>query len=478
MVIADIFVGLAVLAYLLAIILKWAPSSNGGGIPTAMGILRGIVTFKWLRTLIGVIVASIITFFAGLPLCNDGPSVLIGTSLGKGVNRLLGGKRGAAWDRYLMTGCASAGFAAATMSPLTAVFIALEEIHKKFSPMLLMVIFTCVLTSTAVTGLLGDIFNIDTAFFHFGELPTLELSNLWLPIVVGCVVSGFAMISLLLARTINHLFINKFKRIHHSIQLIAVFIICGAAGLVARDFIGGGHELIVHINARNILPLMLIVLFLLKFLLVPLTNVSGATGGLFIPTLALGALIGALMAELFIVCGMEEKYYKVIVVLSISAFMSAASRVPLSSIILALEAMNGMSNLLFVAISVSVSFILIELTKIPTINDIVLETTIKISTHDKTPKTAEMFFEIKSNAFVVGKAVRDVLWPANTMVLSVTRAEHVETENGERLIKDGEKELRAKDILKIRYQTYDEETTISSLVALLGEQNEDLCVNN
>lgn len=74
--------------------------------------------------------------------------------------------------------------------------------------------------------------------------------------------------------------------------------------------------------------------------------------------------------------------------------------------------------------------------------------------------------------------MRDVLWPANTMVLSVTRAEHVETENGERLIKDGEKELRAKDILKIRYQTYDEETTISSLVALLGEQNEDLCVNN
>ena len=107
------FLALAALAFLLSVILKWAPSANGGGIPTAMGILRGIVTFKWLRTFVGVIASSVITFFAGMPLCNDGPSVLIGASLGRGVNSLLGGKKGAAWDRYVMTGCAGAGFAAA-----------------------------------------------------------------------------------------------------------------------------------------------------------------------------------------------------------------------------------------------------------------------------------------------------------------------------------------------------------------------------
>lgn len=87
------FLALAALAFLLSVILKWAPSANGGGIPTAMGILRGIVTFKWLRTFVGVIASSVITFFAGMPLCNDGPSVLIGASLGRGVNSLLGGKR-------------------------------------------------------------------------------------------------------------------------------------------------------------------------------------------------------------------------------------------------------------------------------------------------------------------------------------------------------------------------------------------------
>lgn len=339
--------------------------------------------------------------------------------------------------------------------------------------MLLMVVFSSVLAATATTSLLGGLFNVDTAFFHFGEMPSLGLADLWLPVVVGCAVSVFAALFLLLARAINHLFVNKLKRIHHSLQLIAVFLLCGGAGLLARDFIGGGHELIVHINARGVLPLMLLLIFALKFLLVPLANVSGATGGLFIPTLALGALLGALLAELLIGWGVDENYYKVIIVLSVAGFMSAASRVPLSAVMLALEAMNGADNLLFVAISVSVSFMLLELTKLPAVNDIVLETTIRISTHDKEPKKAEISLEVKPDAFVAGKTVRDVLWPANTIVLSVTRAEHAESQNGERLTKDGDKELRAGDILKLRFQTYDEETTKSGLIALLGEQSVD-----
>lgn len=163
-----------------------------------------------------------------------------------------------------MTGCAGAGFAAATMSPLTAVFIALEEIHKKFSPMLLMTVFSSVLSATATTRLLGELFKVDTAFFHFGEMPSLGLSDIWLPVVLGCAVSLFAALFLLLARSINHLFINKLKRIPHFLQLTLVFVLCGAAGLWARDFIGGGHELIVHINARSVVPLALLLIFCLS----------------------------------------------------------------------------------------------------------------------------------------------------------------------------------------------------------------------
>lgn len=95
------FVALVGLALAMAFIIKGAPAVAGGGIPTAEGILRGLITFRWLRTFLSMILNSYIAFFAGLPLGNEGPSVLIGTSLGRGTNNLF--NRNPAWDRYVMT---------------------------------------------------------------------------------------------------------------------------------------------------------------------------------------------------------------------------------------------------------------------------------------------------------------------------------------------------------------------------------------
>ncbi len=50
---------LAVVAWLLQ---RWAPETKGGGIPRAEGVLRGILTFRWLRTGIAVLVNSWISF--------------------------------------------------------------------------------------------------------------------------------------------------------------------------------------------------------------------------------------------------------------------------------------------------------------------------------------------------------------------------------------------------------------------------------
>ena len=77
-----------------------------------------------------MIVNSYIAFFTGLPLGNEGPSVLIGTALGRGTNNLF--NRTPAWDRYVMTGGAAAGFAVATGAPATGIIFALEEVHKRF----------------------------------------------------------------------------------------------------------------------------------------------------------------------------------------------------------------------------------------------------------------------------------------------------------------------------------------------------------
>lgn len=50
----PLFAILFAFSFLLAYIYKKIPNLKGGGIPTSIGILRGIITFKWLRNLIGV----------------------------------------------------------------------------------------------------------------------------------------------------------------------------------------------------------------------------------------------------------------------------------------------------------------------------------------------------------------------------------------------------------------------------------------
>ena len=63
------------IAFLLAWIYKQTPNLQGGGIPTSIGILRGIITFEWLRNVLGVFFLSLTTFLIGVPLGNEGPSV-------------------------------------------------------------------------------------------------------------------------------------------------------------------------------------------------------------------------------------------------------------------------------------------------------------------------------------------------------------------------------------------------------------------
>ncbi len=60
--------GLVISALAMNILHKKIPEVKGGGIPRSEGILRGVLPFKWLKTLLGTFFGSMISFFVGLPL--------------------------------------------------------------------------------------------------------------------------------------------------------------------------------------------------------------------------------------------------------------------------------------------------------------------------------------------------------------------------------------------------------------------------
>ena len=125
--------GAAAIGLLSALVLRWAKECRGGGIPTAVASIRGLIPLKWAQGIFALFTTSMLTYIAGVPLGNEGPSVQMGAATGKGATSIFG-KRYKALERYNMTGGACSGFAIATGAPLAGIVFAMEEAHRRFSP--------------------------------------------------------------------------------------------------------------------------------------------------------------------------------------------------------------------------------------------------------------------------------------------------------------------------------------------------------
>ena len=98
-----LIVFVAVIGVISALVLKFAKECRGGGIPTAVASIRGLVPLKWIEGTVVLFCSALLTYLAGVPLGNEGPSVQMGAAIGEGSSRF-SKKNKAAWERYLMTG--------------------------------------------------------------------------------------------------------------------------------------------------------------------------------------------------------------------------------------------------------------------------------------------------------------------------------------------------------------------------------------
>ena len=212
-------------SYVIALILKKEPSVRGGGIPHSISVLRGITGFNWLRALIGSFVLPMISFLFGVPLGTEGPSVLIGTAIGKGSTSLLA-KKHMAWNKYSMTAGASSGFSVATGSPISGIIFAVEEIHGRISPMILMVATVSVAFSRITSELLSKItfLNIEIELFpNAPQVQALELKDIWIPILIAMVVGILSVLFLCYYRLIYNLFNKVLVKIPHFVRIFIIF---------------------------------------------------------------------------------------------------------------------------------------------------------------------------------------------------------------------------------------------------------------
>ena len=444
---------------------KKRPSLQGGGIPTSIGVLRGILPFRWLSNLAGTFLLSLGTFFIGVPLGNEGPSVQIGTAIGRGSVYTLA-KKHRAWDRYAMTGGACAGFATATGAPVSGLLFAVEEAHQSISPMILLVAASSVLFARVTAVVLSPLFGVSDSLFGVMSLPTLEVTQLWIPLLVGAVVGLFGVVFLRFYRLINHIFNKTLGKVPMQYKIFGVFAATVLLGLLSSDFVSTGHHLLLNLFAEEMPAVLLLLIVVVRSTLTLSANSTGITGGLFLPMLALGAIPATLVGKGLLAWGVDQAYFQVVLVLGVTACIAGMMKIPLTAILFSLEALSMGNNILAVLTVATVSFVITEIFNAKSINDNVTEARIEKVHAGKTNRVLEAFVTVQPGAFAAGKTIRNILWPSNLFVLSVRHPD-----NGKALVDvHGGQVLAVGDVLHVRYSTFDEQATADELLNIVGIQ--------
>jgi CIC family chloride channel protein len=195
------------------------------------------------------------------------------------------------------------------------------------------------------------------------------------------------------------------------------------------------------------------------------SNTAGVTGGVFLPTLSFGAIVGSLCGQIMVSLGLiDSEHYILIVVLGIVAFLGATSHVPVTACVFALEALGGFNNVLAVIIAVTVSFLIVEIFGGEDFTDTVIESKLRSSKKGKTATIVDVPLTVGENAFAIGKQLRDILWPNDCTVVSI---EHSSEHRGNHEISQG-------DVITVHYKTYNPTVTAEELKILMGKQSNEI----
>lgn len=449
------FAALIVLAFVLNQLNKIEPLAAGSGIPQVKGAILGLIKMRWFSILWVKLTAGILGIGAGLSLGREGPSIQLGAVCAQGISRLLGRTR--MEERYLMTSGASAGLAAAFNAPLAGVIFALEELHRNFSIVVLLPSMAAAFTATIISRAL---FGRDSIF----DIPDLQL----VPLQHYGIVILVALVAGLAGVVFNKglLNIGRFYALpifNGPVRKIAFALLtAGVLGYFLPQVLGGGNQLINQL-AQSPVSLNLLLLFLAGKLLFTLVSYGcGVPGGFFLPMLVIGALSGSICANLLIAAGLiEAAYAPNIVVIAMAALFSSSVRAPITGTVLIMEMTSSYQQLLTLAIAAMVAFVIAELCQSKPIYEELLNRMLNNSRPEPQILEQRNVIELSvcSGSSVENKFIRDIRWPANTLLVDVKRGE-------QQLTPTGDTRLMAGDFL---YILTDNEN-VERLQELIGER--------
>src|SRR5579872_7076957 len=264
---------------------RYFPNARGSGIPQtkfAVFINNGYIS---LRTVIGKFLCCSMSLASGIALGREGPSVHIGAGIASVLGRRFGLK--AEDVRPLVPVGCTAALAAAFNTPIAAVLFSLEEILGDLHAPVLGTVVIASATSWMILHLvLGD-----QPLFHVPPYQLVHPLEFGIYAILGLVggLGSVAFVKLLLA-------IRKwFKMLPPSTQWIhpvAGGLTVGLMGWFMPQVLGVGYDYVDQVLGGDFALKTIAVLAILKIIATAACYGSGNAGGIFGPSLFIGAMIG------------------------------------------------------------------------------------------------------------------------------------------------------------------------------------------
>jgi H+/Cl- antiporter ClcA len=429
---------LLVTAYLLGRIAKAEPMVSGSGIPQVKGVIFGFMRMRWPSILINKFLGGVLAIGAGLSLGREGPSIQLGSAIAQGLSRMLGRTR--MEERYLLTSGASAGLSAAFGAPLAGVIFSLEEMHKNFSPTVLLSAVAASLTADVVAQ---HFFGFHP-MFNFTGIPIIPIRFYGIIGLLGVFIGflGVAFNSVLI-KTLNVFEKSKLSAMWKAAVPLAI---AGILGFVLPQVLSGGNDLVNVLVTQPFALKILWILLLGKFFFTMVSYGSGVPGGIFLPMLVIGALAGSIYGHVMIGLGVLNTMYGInMIILAMAALFSAVVRAPITGSILIME-MTGSFNHLFALIVVSmIAYLVADIAKTKPIYEELLERALEKKgriPNTTSEKRMVMELAVAMGSKLDGKQVKHVKWPAQCLLVSIKRGE-------DELVPKGDTRIAAGDYLYI-----------------------------
>lgn len=430
------FVFLLGIAYILSWIVKIEPMAAGSGIPQVKGAIMGMMKMNWFRVVISKFIGGILAIGAGLSLGREGPSIQLGATVGQGVSRMLG--RTKIEERYLLTSGASAGLAAAFNAPLAGVIFSLEELHKNFSPAVLMSTIASAMTATVLTR---HFFGLNPVFNFIG-LPVLPTRYYGFLALLG-IITGLLGVAFnwMLLKTLD---IYEKQHFLTGMRKPALpLVVAGIAGFILPDILGGGNNLVGVIASHQFSLSILSILLIAKFFFTMLSYGSGVPGGIFLPMLVIGALVGGVYNDIITsLLGLDQDYSTTIIVLSMAAYFSAIVKAPITGSILIMEMTGSFNHMLSLIVVSMTAYLVADIVKSEPIYEKLLERSVvkerKSSKYITSDKRIVIEVVVCIGSKMDNRQIKNVDWPFQCLLVSIKRGDKELVPNGDTRIIAGD----------------------------------------